>query len=72
MSHFFFKAHDGQTLLPIDIQKKLKLKTIQTIGELDELEEANIARALNWLTKQRSDPTKYEGPISFIYYSIFT
>lgn len=60
MSHFLFKDRDGQTPLPIELQKGLKIKTVQTMGELDELEEANIARGLNWLAKQRSDPKKYE------------
>ena len=30
------------------------------MGDLDELEEANIAWGLNWLGKQKKDPKKYE------------
>ena len=43
MSGFFFKDRDGQTPLPPELQKGLKVKSIQTIGELDEFEEDNIA-----------------------------
>lgn len=57
---FLFKDRDGQTPLPRELQKGLKIKTIQTIGELDEYEEDNIAKGLVWLSKQKSDPCKYD------------
>lgn len=60
MSDFFFKDRDGQTPLPHELQKGLKIKTIQTVGELDEYEEDNIAKGLNWLGKQKADPCKYD------------
>ncbi|WP_176737113.1 mobile mystery protein B [Oligoflexus tunisiensis] len=56
MTNFLFKDRDGQTPLPRELQKGLKIKTIQTVGELDEHEEANIARGINWLSTQRKDP----------------
>ena len=59
MSDFLFKDRDGQTPLPPELQKGLKIKTIQTVGELDEYEEDNIAKGLNWLGKQKADPGKY-------------
>lgn len=41
-----------QTPLPPELQKGLKPKHIQTMGELDEYEEQNIAEGLVWLSKQ--------------------
>ena len=60
MSEVFFKDRDGQTPLPLELQSGLKIKTIQTVGELDEHEEANIAKGLSWLLRQKSDPKNYE------------
>ena len=60
MSDFLFKDCDGQTPLPYELQKGLKIKTIQTVGELDEYEEDNIAKGLIWLAKQKSNPCKYD------------
>ena len=60
MSDFFFKDRDGQTPLPYELQKGLKIKTIQTVGELDEYEEDNIAKGLIWLSKQKTNPCKYD------------
>lgn len=59
VSHFIFKDRDGQTPLPPELFKGLKIKTIQTVGELDEYEERNIAKGLIWLSKQKEDPKKY-------------
>ena len=47
--NFYFKDRDGQTPLPEDLQNGLIPQHIQTIGELDEYEEANIAEGLIWL-----------------------
>ncbi len=60
MSDFLFKDRDGQTPLPYELQKGLKIKTIQTVGELDEYEEDNIAKGLIWLAKQKTNPCKYD------------
>lgn len=53
MSQFLFKSRDGQTPLPPELRKGLKPKNIQTIGDLDEYEEANISEGLVWLVKQK-------------------
>lgn len=60
MSKFLFKDRDGQTPLPEELQKGLKIKSIQTVGELDEFEEDNIARGLIWLEKQKVNPGKFD------------
>lgn len=60
MSDFLFKDRDGQTPLPPELQQGLKIQTIQTVGELDEYEEDNIAKGLSWLAKQKADPCKYD------------
>lgn len=49
MNDFLFKDRDGQTPLPQELQKGLKPKNVQTMGELDEYEERNIAQGLIWL-----------------------
>ena len=49
MNDFLFKARDGQTPLPKELRKGLKPKNVQTMGELDEYEEQNIAEGLIWL-----------------------
>lgn len=59
MNHFLFKDRDGQTPLPKELYRGLKIKTIQNMGELDEYEEDNIAKGLLWLAKQKDDPKKY-------------
>ena len=53
MSQLLFKSRDGQTPLPPELCKGLKPKNIQTIGDLDEYEEANISEGLVWLVKQQ-------------------
>ena len=52
MVSIIFKDRDGQTPLPPELRKGLKHKMIQTIGELDEYEEANIAEGIAWLNGQ--------------------
>jgi Fic-DOC domain mobile mystery protein B len=46
---FYFKDRDGQTPLPDELKKGLIPLQIQTVGELDEYEESNIAEGLVWL-----------------------
>ena len=48
----YFKDRDGQTPLPAELQKGLKQKHIQNMGELDEAEELNFALGLSWLNNQ--------------------
>jgi Fic-DOC domain mobile mystery protein B len=59
VTDFLFKDRDGQTPLPPDLQKGLKLKHIQNIGELDEFEEKNISEGLVWLKKNNENYRKY-------------
>ena len=49
MKNFYFKDRDGQTPLPKELRKGLIPKTVQSMGELDEYEESNIADGLVWL-----------------------
>lgn len=60
MSNFLFKDRDGQTPLPPELQKGLKPKRIQTVGELDEYEEQNIAEGLMWLANQNDAAITYD------------
>jgi Fic-DOC domain mobile mystery protein B len=55
VANFYFKDRDGQTPLPRDLQKGLIPNHIQTIGELDEYEETNIAEGLIWLQNYSED-----------------
>lgn len=59
VSNFSFKDRDGQTPLPPELQKGLKLKHIQNMGELDEFEEKNIAEGLVWLKKNNENYRQY-------------
>lgn len=60
MNNFLFKDRDGQTPLPVELQKGLKPKHIQTMGELDEYEEKNIAEGLAWVESCNEDCKVYE------------
>ena len=44
---------DGATPLDPDEAEGLKLKHIQTRGELDEVEQQNIQDGLTWVSRQR-------------------
>ncbi|MGK5088976.1 mobile mystery protein B [Bdellovibrionota bacterium FG-2] len=57
---FLFKDREGQTPLPPEFQKDLKPKHMQTMGELDEYEEQNIAEGLAWLKNQQEAGTTYD------------
>lgn len=59
MSTFLFKDRDGQTPLPPELYKGIKPKMIQTMGELDEYEEQNIAEGLVWLENSSSNCLDY-------------
>lgn len=60
MKDFLFKDRDGRTPLPPELQKGLKPKHIQTIGELDEYEEQNIVEGLAWLKNYTGECTNYQ------------
>lgn len=60
MSNLLFKDRDGQTPLPPELHEGLKIRSIQTVGELDEYEEDNIARGLSWLERQSADACRYD------------
>jgi Fic-DOC domain mobile mystery protein B len=60
VNSFYFKDRDGQTPLPPELQKGLKPKHIQTMGELDEFEEKNIAEGLAWLERCNENYVTYE------------
>ncbi len=49
VNNFLFKVRDGQTPLPNEFQKGLIPKNIQTMAELDEYEEHNMAKGIIWL-----------------------
>lgn len=57
--NFLFKDRDGQTPLTPELQKGLRPKHIQTMGELDEYEENNIAEGLAWLDHCDEDCSNY-------------
>lgn len=59
MKDFLFKDRDGQTPLPVELQKGLIPKHVQTIGELDEYEEENIAEGLLWLGNFKGNDLTY-------------
>ncbi|MEM9370155.1 MAG: cell filamentation protein Fic, partial [Pseudomonadota bacterium] len=48
-----FEEPDGATPLDPDEIEGLKFDHITTRGELDELEQANIAEGLQWLGRRR-------------------
>jgi len=61
VKNFYFKDRNGQTPLPDELKRGLIPKHIQTVAELDEYEEANIAEGLNWLErKAHKDFLKYD------------
>lgn len=59
VTKYLFKDRDGRTPLPEDFKKDLIPKHIQTGGELDEYEEANIVEGLVWLDGRNDDCVDY-------------
>ncbi len=59
MKDFLFKDRGGQTPLPPELQKGLISKNVQTIGELDEYEEQNIAEGMVWLEDSNANSLDY-------------
>jgi fido (protein-threonine AMPylation protein) len=52
---------DGATPLELDEIEGLRFAHITTIGELDQLEQANIVEGMQWLKKQRNADILSEG-----------
>ena len=52
MSNFIFKNRDGSTPLDFEQLEGIKYAHITTMGELDELEEINIQKGIDWLNHQ--------------------
>lgn len=48
-----FEYIKGQTPLEEEEKEELKIKTISTKGELDEFEQANIEKAIEWSLKRK-------------------
>lgn len=59
MSDFYLKDREGQTPLPSELKKGLIPKNVQTMGELDEYEEQNIAEGLEWLERSNVKALDY-------------
>lgn len=49
---------DGQTPLSEEEKEGLRIKTITTHGELDEHEQLNIEKAIQWIIKSKFDKDK--------------
>ena len=63
-----FDYKDGQTPLDEEEKEGLKIKSITTQGELDEFEQLNIEKAVEWTihTKFKSENIKGKDPNSAI------
>ena len=48
-----FDYADGQTPIDEDEKVALKIKTVATLGELDEFEQRNIEEAMAWIFRSR-------------------
>lgn len=55
----FFKNRDGQTPLDEEMRFDLKLKHVQDMTELYELESENIAEGIVWCQSTRKDHLEY-------------
>ena len=55
MKGHIFRDRDGSTPLDPDQIQGLKFSHITTMAELDELEDANIQKGLDWLNHQKGD-----------------
>lgn len=49
---------DGQTPIDEDEKEGLLIKTISTLGELDEFEQLNVEKAIEWTLKRKLDCNK--------------
>jgi Fic-DOC domain mobile mystery protein B len=53
-----FNNQEGQTSLDEDEKEGLKIKSISTQGELDEFEQLNIEKAVEWTIRKKSKSDK--------------
>ena len=53
MNNYIFKDRDGSTPLESEQLKGIRFPHITTMGELDEVEDENIGRGLDWLNRQK-------------------
>lgn len=53
MSSYNFTERDGATPLDPDQIKGVRFSHLTTMGELDEIEDANIQKGLEWLGRQK-------------------
>jgi hypothetical protein len=49
---------DGQTPIDEDEKEGLLIQTISTLGELDEFEQLNVEKAVDWTMKRKLTPDK--------------
>ena len=49
---------DGQTPIDEDEKEGLLIKTVSTLGELNEFEQLNVEKAVEWTLKRKLDPEK--------------
>jgi len=49
---------DGQTPIDGDEKEGLLIQTISTLGELDEFEQLNVEKAVDWTMKRKLTPDK--------------
>lgn len=66
-----FKEPDGATPLDPDEMEGLRFKHIQTRGQLDELEQANIQNGLKWLSKKKAPDVLSEGFVRELHKKLF-
>jgi Fic-DOC domain mobile mystery protein B len=66
-----FEEPDGATPLGPDEIQGLKFRHIQTRGELDELEQANIQQALLWLSVRKRGDILEEGFVRTLHRRLF-
>ena len=66
-----FKELDGATPLDPDEMEGLRFKHIQTRGQLDELEQANIQNGLKWLSKKKAPDVLRKGFVRELHKKLF-
>jgi fido (protein-threonine AMPylation protein) len=62
---------DGATPLDPDEREGLRLRHVQTRGELDRLEQANIVDGLRWLSRQKKPEVLSEAFVYRLHKELF-
>ncbi|MES2663492.1 MAG: hypothetical protein V4629_09345 [Pseudomonadota bacterium] len=62
---------DGATLINLNEMEGLRFKHISTREELDQLEQANITKGMNWLTKQKNPDVLTEEFVCKLHKKLF-